>query len=329
MNKLSSWNTETRFTIATKQLFYLFFAPLIVVLISFRVFGIDRDYTRYQNFFERAGFGADGGRFEPGFQFLANITKFMFGADSFQLFLLLVTFLALMPKFYILNKSRNYVITVVVYSFIVLPLHEMTQLRVAVALGIVYYGIYLSVNDRISLKYRLLFLLAAISMHISAIMLTPFLIIPNFFSKRGSIKPIALILLMTVSLNLIIPLMAKIMFIVWSYLNYEELRGVANPLSARNLVFLSLVFIGFIQIKKFPNKVLPWYYMSIFGLCMWYSVSWIPIIAHRCLELTIFSYLVWVPYLSFQLRLLAFSMLWVLSSYLLYRNIFVSSLLAS
>ena len=103
---------------------------------------------------------------------------------------------------------------------------------------------------------------------------------------------------------------------------------VINPFSSRNIIFLTLVTIGLFNLKYIPDRILPWFYVSVTGILLWYSLMWLPFLAHRFLEITVFSYLVWVPSLPFRLRIPCLLLLFILGAYFMSRMVFLNPIFA-
>lgn len=100
----------------------------------------------------------------------------------------------------------------------------------------------------------------------------------------------------------------------------------ANPFSSRNLIFLTIIFIGLANINRIQADYLPWLYLSIFGISFWYGMMALPVFAHRIFELTLFSYFLWVPKLPKYNRAIAMTLLSVLSIYLFINALYLDPL---
>ena len=94
--------------------------------------------------------------------------------------------------------------------------------------------------------------------------------------------------------------------------------------SSRNIIFSIILLIGLLNIKNIPKEKLKWMYVSIAGMGLWYGLLWLPVFAHRFLEVTIFSYLVWIPSLPRISRIISLGLLLVFSVYFLFRALFIS-----
>ena len=240
---------------------------LFVSIISMlRAFGYDRDYFSYLSFYEKTYFGGSS-RFEPGFQFISNVFKVFMGPDSFTFYLFFIALVSLVPKFLILKNSRNYILMMVIYVMLIMPLHEMTQIRISVACGVMFWALHISIDSNRSLLNRLIWVLLGVSFHYSSIILAPFILFPNWFNKRSKVWIIGFPLILALAISSSLTMIVKLVPLVEFYLDQvtlgEEL--VINPYSARNLIFLTLVAIGLFNLKHISDRMLPWFYVFMNG----------------------------------------------------------------
>ena len=299
------------------------------IISMLRVFGYDRDYFSYLRFYEKTYFGASS-RFEPGFQFITNVFKAFMGPDSFTFYLFFIAFVSLVPKFLILKNSRNYILMMAIYVMLIMPLHEMTQIRISVACGVMFWALHISIDSKRSLLNRLMWVLLGVSFHYSSIILAPFILFPNWFNKRSKTWIIVFPLLLALAVNSSMTMIVEFIPLVGFYLDQASLveELVINPYSSRNLVFLTLVAIGLFNLEHISDRMLPWFYVSVTGLALWYSFMWLPVFAHTFLEITVFSYLVWVPSLPFRIRIPCLVLLLVLGVYFISRIVFLNPMFA-
>ena len=237
----------------------------------------------------------------------------------------------LVPKFLILKNSRNYILMMAIYVMLIMPLHEMTQIRISVACGVRFWALHISIDSNRSVLNRLMWVLLGVSFHYSSIILAPFILLPNWFNKRSKVWIIAVPLLLALAISSSMTMIVKLIPIIGFYLEQvtlgEEL--VINPYSSRNLIFLTLVAIGLFNLEHISDRMLPWFYVSVTGLALWYSFMWLPVFAHRFLEITVFSYLVWVPSLPFRIRIPCLVLLLILGVYFISRMVFLNPMFAA
>lgn len=296
-------------------------ASALSILAAERILGVDRDYQSYLDFFEIVDWGYSG-RFEPGFVIFNLIVKQVFG--SFWSLLLLVALVSLLIKFYLISKLPHFLFWVVLYCLVLLPLHELTQLRAALAIGFVYLALY-SAAIGVKRIVTLATVLIAASFHASILIMLPFVLLwpslsrPSWLIFLGiSVAPAAVLF---VSIELLVyfnPLVMHLLDIA------EQMQ--ANPFSARNLILIAVLAIGAFSLRRLPAPVLPWYYISVMGLGLWYGLMSVPVFAHRLLEVTMFSYFFWVPYLPWRERYLAMLLLLLLAAYLFFYALYIDPL---
>jgi len=306
-----------------KRRTYLLLNVLIISVISaLRIFGYDRDYASYLNFYSKISFGGYSSRFEPGFEFFANVVKFIAGYDSFVLFLFILTFVSLYAKFSILSRVNYFPFLVLLYCMLILSIHEMMQIRVAIASGILFYAVNSSINKDISLIQKILWILLSISFHYSLIIIAPFVLFTNFFSKKSLLLIVLTMGIPALFISFSIEFFSKIEIVkhLVPMLDLYLVEGnPPNPFSSRMVTLLILLTIGLLHLKFLPSYALPWLYISFLGVGLFYGLMMIPTLAHRFLELTIFSYLVWVPSLPKFPRILGLSILFLFSMYFIFR----------
>ncbi|SDO28876.1 EpsG family protein [Vreelandella arcis] len=310
--KLLSFNKKKN---SPRRLFFLTLTLLFIFIFSyftaFRLLGIDRDYFQYKQFFDSLSLDYDG-RFELGFVWLSLLIK-NFGWP-FCVLLFTTAYISLSAKFYLIAKLPNKFFWIGVYFLILLPLHEMTQLRVAIALGFGYLAIYFSINESLSVRVTVLAVLSVL-FHWTLLVFVPFVVFSRFLKRRR------VSLLILIAFGPVVFIYFSFSFL--SYLNPQVPAIVnaasemqANPFSARNIIFLSIVAIGLANINRIQSDQLPWFYLSFFGIFFWYGMMYIPVFAHRVFELTIFSYFLWIPSLPKFSRLLAMILISLIAIYL-------------
>lgn len=296
-------------------------AAILSVLSAYRFLGIDKDYAQYLYFYRNLSVGYSG-RFEVGFVLLSLFAKEIF--DSFSALLFFSSFVSLSAKYYLISKLPNWYFWGLLYFFALYPLHELTQIRVSVALGFGYLSIYFSNIRGITAK-SLLFFALAVSFHWTLLFFSPFVFFNKYF-QRVDLKFLCF--------SIFVP--SVVLFLCvgsFSYLNPQvshiiSLAGEeqANPVSSRNIIMLIVIAIGIFNLKSLHRRVLPWFYLSVSGISTWYGLMSIPVFAHRILELTIFSYFFWIPCLPRLSRFLCMVLFALLSAYLFLDAIYLNPL---
>ena len=308
-------------TSLNKELFLFPLALFFSLLAALRLLGIDRDFDQYRIFFDDLSFPYDG-RFELGFVYFSFVIKRSFG--SFFALLFFVALLSLVVKFYLILKLPNSWYWLIVYLLVLFPLHEMTQMRVAIAIAFGYLALYLFTN-RVGSVWPFLLLFIASMFQYSILILMPFFI----FSKYVKYFDWRILLFLIFSPAILV--FNSIEYA--SFLNpiiFWELNSIGeystNPFSILNISLISVVAIGISYANNFPASKLPWLYLSAMGLGLYYGLMEIPVFAHRLLELTIFSYFFWIPYLPKIRRYFAMTIFSVLATYIFAKSIIIDPL---
>lgn len=293
------------------------------LLAAERFLGIDRDYYQYLSFYDELhSFKDYNGRFEIGFVALATITKFL--TNSFWFFLLLVAFTSLSIKFFLLSKQKHYWLWFIIYLLMLFPLHEMTQLRVALAIGFGYLALYATSTGRPRIISAGLLLLGS-SFQASILILLPFVFFWERMTRPNLFILFIIALTPSIILNSMMPNLNLINPLVESMLESRS-ETSANILSTRNAMVAAALTIGFTHIKSIPPQALPWLYLTAMGASLWIGMINFPVFAHRLLEITLFSMFFWVPFLPFKSRILASSILLTFACYSFFRMLYIEPL---
>ena len=158
---------------------------LLFILAAFRPLGIDGDSQGYADAIEQcvaSNFSImDFSRFEPSFYFIIVLSKLLFH-DTVRGVFIIYAFFALLIKAVAIQKllGRSF-LALFVYICLFYVLHELTQMRAAVAISI----FLLSLPDVINRKPIAFYfkVLCAVFFHYSALLMVPL----YFFNKRSSI----------------------------------------------------------------------------------------------------------------------------------------------
>ena len=308
-------------TVSKKRVFLLIFVIVLSLLAAVRFFGIDRDFYQYRYFFDELSLPYEG-RFEPGFVYFSFLVKWVRGSFTDLLFLVAIFSLAI--KIHLILKLPHYLYWLIVYFLMLFPLHEMTQMRAAMAIGLGYLALHLSINSIKRVLPFSLFLLAA-TFQSSILILLPFFLSPRLFHRFDWRLLFSVMFLPIVCLYPFIEYLSYLNPLVLTALN-SVVETEANPFSSLNISLVLILISGIFSAKKLPENKLPWLYVSAMGLGLWYGFMSIPVFAHRLLELTIFSYFFWIPYLPKRDRIFTMTLFFVLAIYMFTRSLFIDPL---
>lgn len=301
--------------------FIFLLIPLSAWVSAERFFGLDKDYLQYLHFFEAVG-GAYDGRFEIGFVWLNLLVK---SADfSFFWVLFLSAFISLTAKFYLISRQKNALFFLLIYLIVLFPIHEMTQLRISISLGFAYLSLFFSIREHLSFRVLGLLVLSVL-FHWSSLLFVPFVVFSNIIKSRN----VFLILLAA----LVPPIVIYASLSLLDYLNPQVSHMLkitdemdANPFSSRNITFATIILLGLGNLRRIPESSMPWFYLSMAGLTLWYGLMSVPVFAHRIFEMTLFSCFFWINCLPKYSRLAALSLLFIFSVYLVFRMIYIEPL---
>lgn len=163
---------------ATKITFWVIIT-IMALLVGFRPVGLDNDSENYETLLTNANLRET---YEPTFLLITWIAGDIL--DSIRLMLVIYAFLSIFVKAYAINKySKLLFATLCVWLSHFYIVHDATQMRASVAIGIYYIALhYLLQRNR---KAFLLYILLATTFHYSALMLLPLAFFGNKpLSKR-------------------------------------------------------------------------------------------------------------------------------------------------
>lgn len=313
--------------VAVRKAVYAQILSVIMALAAgFAILGESRDYRQYQLFFESLRYGASDTRFEPGFVLLSKAIVSLLN-PSFNSFLLVCAWIALSLKMHLLATKRNLWIPAALYVLVLLPLHEMTQIRLALAVALAYWAVDVSIrhnHEKWVAVPSLLILALGASFQSSVLVMLPFSLgLRRLFHLNDNLLlimffviPAGILWLMMGGLTNFNPLVSM----YWE--NTDEVIP-ANPFSVRNLGLITLVFVGYLYLHRLPEDARIYFYISVMGIGLWYGMMTFPVFAHRLLELTIFSYFLWIPALPTNARILCWSIFGAVAGFIVYRAIFL------
>jgi hypothetical protein len=289
------------FTVAKpnlKAIFLVFVWLVLSLAAAFRWFGEGRDYLGYLEFYET--FFSDDPfsemRMEIGYVLAAWLFRHVLELD-YAWFALSLVATALGLKFLLIWRITSAPLyATVAYAMLFYPVHEYTQIRLAVALGFAYLGLHEAFRRRIWLA--LLLLAAGLSFHYSVALLIGCALIYAFLRNpvRG-LLPLLICLavawIATAGLAFIDLLQAVNPF-AEAYLANLEDAPAPTLLSVSNLLYLAALLVA--------PFVLPWrsgefalhYLLTAAALVAFVLLLDIPVFAHRIKELLAVSAVFWV-----------------------------------
>lgn len=325
-----SKHLTSHISLKSKRFHFILFFALTGFLISvYQILGNSPDYKNYEIFFDllrQDGFDIIGDyRFEPGFTFFSLILTTLFTSNALVYGWIVAAVLLL--KGWAINaySSTMLVFTVVVIFYFAryYPLHELTQLRAAGAIGfLMIAAIFLW---RGNLLHGLLACALAAMFHMSAVAMIPALFIyPTKRWQTISIGVFAFILVFLLG-DLVTYLLGYRLAVFAGYQAHGFGDNAPNPLSATLLLDWAIIIIALIMWSKLSLLMKRIVFLQIFGMAIFYGATDFPVVSHRIRE---FYSVFWVFFVADGLRLKAMRIPtagFVMVSIGLYSNLFIFS----
>ena len=256
------------------------------LISGYQVFGLSRDYLAYYEYFERIKIYGLGilfeERFEIGFGLLSFLLLSFFNSNTIVYGVLsgLSLFLKTIAIRFV---GCGFLLGIIFYITRYFPLHEMTQLRVALGSGFAVLSFVL--EDFGKRKIALLLIIIGITFHWSVIILLPFL-----FLHSG--KRILLISLIS----------APILFLILKFFPRLILRYAAQFFETMKIY--EIIGYGDFEINYLPAAILLDASIVIIGIIFWNSLAKImkKIIIAQIFSFAIFYGLIEFPVLAWRIR---------------------------
>lgn len=235
----------------------------------------------------------DKGRYEPGYASLMHLIRAQ-TSDVFYLMLVMAT-IAISIRLYAIKRFSNFIwLSLAVYVSNVFILHDMIQIRAAIASGMLLFAIYYA-HDRKWIKFIITTLIATM-FHYSAIsfLIIPFFVKDNFKKSIYSlIIPLGYILSLSgVTVGHMVSLV-PIPFVQKSYEMYVNAMdlgegdkiNIFNAFILIRIAIAYLLIIGSAKMQKHNRLFLIWLKLYILGIIAFLLCRDIPALAFRLSEL--------------------------------------------
>lgn len=149
---------------------YVFYSILLVLFAGLRGDNVDRDYLNYVNSYAYIEYFTLANQ-EPLYFLIVYFVRFFF--DNVIFLFLIYALLSVILKIIVIKKyAEDYApFVLLLYFSSFFPLHEMTQIRAAVAIGVMLFSIQFIVGRK-PVKY-FMSVLVAIMFHYSALLMIP------------------------------------------------------------------------------------------------------------------------------------------------------------
>lgn len=272
---------------------------------GFNLFGESRDYASYESFFVELQLKNPNEyvRFEPGFVLATWIGKFVLFLQL-PAYLFMLMSVALAVKASVFMKTTYPTLTMLFYLANWFPLHEYTQVRVAMATSLLFLSFnYLFQGKR---TWAAATSALAASFHGSALFAAAIVLIAYSMSKyRMWVIVPALVgtvaLLPVLITGVLLPVLQGINPLLVAYINNSSEFDTPTILSGNNILtilLLALIALGS-GLKTVRHRTL--FLVAFQGLVVFIVFKDIPVLAHRLKEIT----LVFLTLLVFDQRITA------------------------
>ena len=311
---------NNQIVVKKKTLIGLFLAIIFAIFSSIQLLGIGPDRLQYEIYFNKITPTDFDSRYEFGFEYFSILFKIFFGSSAFLFFIFTITFLSLLIKFNYLLKRKDWLILILLYLISVMILHEFIQIRVGLAIAFCILSLAEASKDRPSFLLKTFFFFFGISLHISSFFFAPFIFMNAIFKKYNRFYVLTYIAsIFCIGFFSKGPIYSLTGGLVESYiLLMEQDETQITIFSARNIALAFILLIGFIRIKDIEKSMLPFFYVSLGGYAFWFGFIWFPLLAHRILELTLLSTIVWLPDIKKDFRAVAYIVLAIFGLYYSY-----------
>jgi hypothetical protein len=287
-------------TYFNQQIANFYYCLILSVISAIRLFGLGNDYHGYFRIFGKSS-SVERANVEPAFKIIGIINDFLFSSSLISVFFI-TSLCALLLKTNAIKKlAPSYYIIITFYYFTTFYwLHEYTQIRVALAIGIYFNAIFV-LSEKKFIQYCLYAVIAAL-FHYSAIVMLFFLVFVKICNTKSKC-------LMVVGIGFVFALVA-------SNTVAERFRDVIQQLqvvtgiyksgtesdfmSVFNLKYLSLLtifFLSFFFIVPSDGIDILLFQSFAFGLCFYYYLNPIslPVISVRFAEFYTSVFIILIP----------------------------------
>lgn len=331
-----------------KSKLYLFVISGFVLFLFAGLRGsyIDKDYDVYEFFLKSipsfefffSNFSVEDYYHEPTFILIGIISKAITAENSIIFFIFFYSILGVLFKLYAIWKLSDFAYySLLLYFCNFYFLHEMTQIRVGVASGIVLISLpYILSRDKF--KYFGLIILAS-AFHYSAVLFAPFyflntkkiniyfymsLIFGSIFLYTLKIDPFSLLLMTNIDV-----LKERILL-------YQEIqtwqKQQLNPLNIPLIVNLLLVLFFLLKADLLGSKSKYFYLLlkiNSFALASFYLLASIPVFSLRIYDLLGVVNIILIPHILYIIKpkTLVQSILILYSLSLLYNILFANGIM--
>lgn len=269
---------------------YIAIIPFLTYLVGYKNLNYWIDNPTYQNYFFLAQYNSYIDIIRNGVDplFIMFMKIFSSFDDGYSYFLLVCAFITLVFKFSGLrNSTNNFIVLLILYSSYLLCLHDYVQIRIALSMAFVAFGIY---TGKSKITIFISFFMAVL-MHVTSLaVILPYLFYTRFGARWFVIVIISSLFLPMLFFSGIIKNARLETYIELA--KYKEQYATANIFSSQPILqMLGLVYI-YISPKLKENIKSFEYLFSMLGILFFYMFIQVPVLSFRLFEITMFFYII-------------------------------------
>jgi hypothetical protein len=279
-------------------IFYYCF--ILSIVSAIRLFGLGNDYYSYLQMFGNKS-SNERNNLEPAFKIIGIINDFFFNSSLISLFFI-SSLCALLLKINAIKKLASpYFIIIIFYYFITFYwLHEYTQIRVAIAIGI-YFNAIIVLNKGKIIQYCMYAIVATL-FHYSSVVMLPFLLFIKICNTKKKCLLVVCIgfIFALVSSKIIARYLRDVIYQLQIISRINKSGPEDTFMSVFNLKYISLLSIFFISyFFIIPSDSIDTllFQSFAFGLCFFYYLNPInlPVISVRFAEFYTSVFIILIP----------------------------------
>jgi hypothetical protein len=275
-------------------------AALVFLVVFFEVFGVSKDWLNYDDMFDvlRVS-GLDDGeedynRIEIGFKVLALwlIDLSLSNVATYGAIAALAVFVKCVAMNAAARTGTAYFFTILFYLFAFAPLHELTQLRAALAIALLFVG-YVSLIEGRNLQATIA-TTVALAFHISAAVIIPLFILTYLLQRdlialtraRAVIFGIAVFAASTALIAVLIAYFEEELPIVAAYQELGFGDVPTDPFAPHILINLAMVLTGLALWERISRSMRYVLLFQLAGLGVFFATLEFQVVASRVYDLT-------------------------------------------
>ena len=279
-----------------------FLVVLILILCLIATYR-DSNLPDYESYYNFAMNYTDDERFEPSIFLIRDISNYL--SCSFYMFFFIYALISVTLKALAIHRLTNYVVlSFVAYMALDFPIHEMIQMRAAVAMGIVLLGIPYIYEKKI-VQYFTIISIATL-FHYTSLLALPlyFLNARNIDVRKEIILIVICFIIGTIKIRITYVIgYIPIDFVQHLYHMYEQASLFGNDESVFSLMIMFLLVIQFLlllnaeKISMANKYIFLLVKMQTISLCSFFLLNEMPIIGVRVSEFYRIAYIISIPLL--------------------------------